>query len=586
MKNLIEPAPLSEHYFKNKFQKGDIVELQSGSTMFIIKQIVEKPTKLVLFPNRSVLVPANSYIFENMDSGEELVISFESQSFFEIVTPISKEKKGNHFWNLPQEEQDKGLCYDVSKWQKYTWQNILEEDPNLSAIEWKGKEKLKEFSELSAEIFHTINSYNPRPLEKLSKKGKEIKKLHEDLQANHKFREIREKCKGNNEASSIAMSHLLSLVEGNITSKNGTKKEDIKKLQEELQRKQQILDNAKYFNAEPTQERIKKEILDLRKDISQLKNQNKKGAISVDEITKNFSKQANVISQKINDSENIIQCLSDLAGKGGRASLKELKIKQGLINDLMQNKEIKKAFELAGRYKRIVHSKIREKSTGVSEVVGITQGNDLQRLLPSELLLLATEETKPLFFKKFFEGNLMQYKRKDKQAKGKGPIRLLVDVSGSMNGAREQYAGAVAFALLTMAAKEKRHFELWHFDTKIQSKYRYTKEDSIQKQIQHFLHPKSGGGTSIQNCLEIAIKETSNKKANQKMDIVLITDGRDKVHPIAITKLKNLHDVKLFSIMCDYQDNNFLKECSDVYINMQKNGNEIDSIFEGVMNNE
>jgi uncharacterized protein with von Willebrand factor type A (vWA) domain len=69
-----------------------------------------------------------------------------------------------------------------------------------------------------------------------------------------------------------------------------------------------------------------------------------------------------------------------------------------------------------------------------NNIVTVEMGNDVRRVLRSEFALLAQEETKPEFYRKFVDGELLQFKTQGVKEVGKGPIVICVDNSGSMGG--------------------------------------------------------------------------------------------------------------------------------------------------------
>jgi hypothetical protein len=112
---------------------------------------------------------------------------------------------------------------------------------------------------------------------------------------------------------------------------------------------------------------------------------------------------------------------------------------------------LRRICELAGRYRRLAQSKQRRKTThGVDDVVGVVLDGDVGRLLPSELVRLADDELADDTLRRLVERQTMCREYHATEPVGKGPIVVVVDESGSMNGSKIETAKALALALAWM----------------------------------------------------------------------------------------------------------------------------------------
>ncbi|MCM1502082.1 MAG: hypothetical protein NC115_05380 [Bacteroidales bacterium] len=98
--------------------------------------------------------------------------------------------------------------------------------------------------------------------------------------------------------------------------------------------------------------------------------------------------------------------------------------------------------------------------SGKSDIAGITIGNDLNSLLPSELALLAGQQTENIFYKKYIQNRLQVFASASHSVKdGKaqcGPIFMCIDTSGSMQGEPEKLAKTLALAIAIVAQRKHR----------------------------------------------------------------------------------------------------------------------------------
>lgn len=99
-------------------------------------------------------------------------------------------------------------------------------------------------------------------------------------------------------------------------------------------------------------------------------------------------------------------------------------------------------------------------SASRSDISGITIGNDLNCLLPSELALLGAKSTENLFYQRYVQNRLQLFSSASHSfevANDKsGPIYICVDTSGSMNGEPEVTAKTLALAVAIVAQRDRR----------------------------------------------------------------------------------------------------------------------------------
>ena len=219
---------------------------------------------------------------------------------------------------------------------------------------------------------------------------------------------------------------------------------------------------------------------------------------------------------------------------------------------LEQQKELQELANLLGKYRRAeteleeeefenieIINKFRVNHSGKSELIGITESNDLNHLLPTELALFSDLATESIFFKRYAEKKLQSYefisKQKDYETRktietrqkekelDKGPFILAIDTSGSMHGQPEHFAKVIAFAITKIALKEKRKAFLISFSTGIE-KFELTNINNSLPKLIEFLQMSFYGGTDATEAVKEAINQmqTENYK---KADLLIITDG-------------------------------------------------------------
>ncbi len=190
------------------------------------------------------------------------------------------------------------------------------------------------------------------------------------------------------------------------------------------------------------------------------------------------------------------------------------------------NPKLARIAALAGRMRMRARDKQRHKvDYNPEQIVDVTLGAEIARLLPSELMLLALEETELLLLRKLTERQALEYRLEGTESEDRGPIILCVDGSGSMEGARNEWAMATALALLEVCAMQRRGFCLVHFDSRVQKTVEVPASGRITlNQLTEMVGFFSGGGTAFSPPLEWA-RERISHGTWSKSDVILVTDG-------------------------------------------------------------
>ena len=169
------------------------------------------------------------------------------------------------------------------------------------------------------------------------------------------------------------------------------------------------------------------------------------------------------------------------------------------------------------------------------EVEEITNGNNLQHLLPIETAILADHQTESLFYYRYAMGQLQLFANKPKMESRmkveqtqkkeprleKGPIIVSIDTSGSMFGRPIELATCLLRQLLQMAKKQKRKCFLISFSVRAQSID--LSKPGAWKRLDAFLGDYYSGGTDGNEMLKAGIKMLNSEKYAMA-DMLIISD--------------------------------------------------------------
>ena len=221
------------------------------------------------------------------------------------------------------------------------------------------------------------------------------------------------------------------------------------------------------------------------------------------------------------------------------------------------------------------------------DIVGIHESNDLNKLLPNELLFLAYPELEVVFYKHLIDKRLMNYQMQGKVQSSRkvkamephpakaeedtGPFIICVDASGSMRGFPEQCVKAMAFALMQIALAEDRECFVVLFSTDFVT-YQLTKQDGL-REASDFLSYTFHGGTDLEPAINAAIKKMQISEY-QQADLVVLSDfiapkqskelikqvdelklKRNRFHAISLSKYGNPELMNIFDHHWAYMPN-------------------------------
>lgn len=192
--------------------------------------------------------------------------------------------------------------------------------------------------------------------------------------------------------------------------------------------------------------------------------------------------------------------------------------------------------ELIGRFRQMAAAeRARKVENATGELVGVTLGDDLSRIVPSELASLGLPELRAVFAARYAAGELMLFDSQGEQNTGRGAVVACVDTSHSMYAAgpggvtREAWAKACALALLDQARAAGRDFVgiLFSAADRIQVFRFPAAEPAGIARTLDFAESFLGGGTSYQAPLTVAadlLAAEYDDASRMRGDIVMITD--------------------------------------------------------------
>lgn len=184
------------------------------------------------------------------------------------------------------------------------------------------------------------------------------------------------------------------------------------------------------------------------------------------------------------------------------------------------------------------------------DLVGIHQGNDLMRMLPSESVMLGIPELELEFYRRYLERRLLSYQTKgtlprhavvartspqgEQALQPIGPVIVCIDTSGSMGGYPEQCAKALALALLQLALSEQRRCFVMLFSIDVAT-FELTDANGLDE-AERFLSMTFNGGTDLLPCLSAALRQLQ-APSFELADVLVISDFIAQHLPTSLLEL-------------------------------------------------
>jgi len=291
----------------------------------------------------------------------------------------------------------------------------------------------------------------------------------------------------------------------------------------------------------------------------------KKQKIDPEKLSQAMEKACKKASKEIDDANS---CMNGWGTEQGQIQKLPFKEKMALRDRLAKSEKMKRLAKMVGKASRMALSAQKTKiKHGSDEVFDVEIGNNLAKVLPSELMLLhASEESEMEFCRKFTEGKLMQYKLRSVIKEQKGPIICAIDNSGSMSGEREVWSKAFGLGLLEIAIKQKRKLVILHFGSSRElQRFDFSHNDApIERKIDcaEFFF---GGGTDFDTPLTTSMDIVNEELP--KADIVFITDGCCGVEDTfqkEWSSWRNRKEVKCYGVYIDEYDNDIPEILDDL----------------------
>lgn len=473
----------------------------------------------------------------------------------------------------------------------------LRRNDDLDEIERSAQMSLQSFPALSRDIFQSFYSLTPKLAgeESLSTTARKFNApILKHMMESEEYSTLKSVCEGRELPAYEAAVDFIATIVGNldeILSKLSGEAGTINTLQ-------------KLENAQAHAEAELAALLDRMQSMNQPNEMLEQSIIAAANTAESKRKQVEAVSKMIDASlrTNSAEIVADIAIAVSAAREKAEEVQSiitawgddpgnmecceqnaALLEFVRQNDELKNIAKYLGRFREIfAQSKRNAYAYGRGETYALELGNNLTCTISSELALLATPETIPLFLQKYQRKQLKQYQRREPIYKGAGDIICCLDESDSTEGDPVAWGKAVALTLLDIAADGNRKFALIHFSSK--DKFQTDlflpgawETTDRMRAAETFMT----GGTDFETPLRESLR-LMEQESFEQADIVFITDGQCELPKEYLKQLQAEQTARKFTITgilldMDEPGMEFSLErfCQDIYHTSEMLGDEI-----------
>lgn len=279
---------------------------------------------------------------------------------------------------------------------------------------------------------------------------------------------------------------------------------------------------------------------ELQEKIDELREQVGDADASLEELLQQASPEIRAaLRQGLQRASDAAQATSEMSQMWGMepGELKRLSAAERMaLAKRINNAKFKRVAELFGPMKRLAFSEQRRRVNYVpEEVFDVELGQNIMRLLPSELINLGDPDLELLFFKRYYEQSLLQFAMRGHERVARGGIVYVYDGSYSMVGDKEIWSKALGLTLLHIARKQKRQFVAIQFGSASEIMIHDFRDGEITpEKVLDFAEFFFGGGTNFERPLSVGLDllaQEHDATGALKSDIVFVSDGECGVSP-------------------------------------------------------
>lgn len=426
---------------------------------------------------------------------------------------------------------------NTDRYDRRRFAELLEMSPALQNVEKDGSDVLPSFPYLLGDIWAGLFKNNPQVLEEVPDDLRLHRTIMEQLLEAPEFQDLRDMTRLDEFGAAVGAVH---------TGREVI--EMLKKMKQKMKQKQKSPNNRQGqgqgtgqaqhrpdasapSTGTPSKEQgqgqedganqAQQELAALAEALSE--------ALKSKQGQKAIAQAVKTAAQRVKEDKEVTASLMSAGSEPGQAVQMPLEERLRLAELVRKHPKLKEIAEHAGRMRVVARKRQKAKTREAYIRAGITLSGQIQRALPSELLLLRSKAARLDTLRRILEGQIQTYDTRGKERLGKGPIVLCLDTSYSMKHLDAKAKG-LALALAAIAYKQRRDLGVILFSSAHELKsWVFPKGRLTAGELAEVGTTFFGGGTDFITPLTAAVMMIEKQKLFKRADVVFITDGEASI---------------------------------------------------------
>jgi uncharacterized protein with von Willebrand factor type A (vWA) domain len=422
-------------------------------------------------------------------------------------------------------KRDHDRVYGIDPWTRYMWNNRVRSAPDVERVLSRGVERFETFGAFGREVFGRLFGMRPIPVHPVRPEDRIWERAHAELDELPGWEHLVRRATGDRVLGAAATVAFCDRLLDSLPEPQA-QLADVEPMRERARALMRMAEGGAPEGVDV------EEMLEALRGQGQAAVEAAQGyAQSVDDSALRQALRASVEAGHAAAAELDCAVGAFSGWQPGASGLGvDIEAKARLAERIRQSPKLQQLARAAGRMRRLALAKQQSPSKHArEEVADVELGSDLARVLPTELVKLTDPLLSLDFARRFVEGTLMQYRLQGRETLGRGPLIVLLDDSGSMEGDRELWAKAVTLGLVQVAAFQRRRCRIVHFDGAVRRVDEWGPTSVDVEALLSSMEAFFGGGTNFVAPMRSAIEAVADDTRLGEADVVLITDGHAEV---------------------------------------------------------
>jgi uncharacterized protein with von Willebrand factor type A (vWA) domain len=262
--------------------------------------------------------------------------------------------------------------------------------------------------------------------------------------------------------------------------------------------------------------------------------------------------------EDVNDAVALVSSISyGLTGQVSPGSSIDKDLFEQIFDRVRKSKALREILKLAGAMTKFRGAKRKKRIEGPEIVNGVEFNGELSRLTQTEIMNLADPDRELDLMRRIVERQALCYEKYAEEKQGNGPMVIVLDESGSMEGDNICQAKAFALTMARVAAQEKRwvYFvsfgDVGHIQEHLFKPEDWKTSEGNERLLKYMDSFMNSWGTCFNVLTHVANNWAKMKAPSGKTDMYIVTDCQAHLSPKLVesfNKWRADNDVKCYGL--------------------------------------